>query len=143
MYICNVCGHTKEDLPWVRIYGDNLLEGYMDERDESCPCCKNGSMVEATECEVCGKYFDNSELHGVCEVCIEKAKTVGNALKIGDMSRENVAINSFVASVLTEDQINRILENYVEQHFTDQSKEVSRYCELDIWEFSDFIKENG
>ena len=143
MYICDRCGHIEERLGYARIYGDNLLEGYMDEVDDTCPCCKRGQLLEAAICPICEKPFDNSELHGVCEVCLEKAETVENALKIGDVSRENVGINSFISSVLTEDRINHILENYVEQHYTDHCKEVVKFCEDDLGEFSDFVKENG
>lgn len=140
MYICNNCGHTMETLPWARIYGDNLLEGYMDERDESCPCCKRGDMIEAVECKVCGEYFDNSSLYGVCKDCLAEHQTVGDALKFGDSDKIDIPINNFIASVLDFEKINSILEKYVEEHFTDHCDEVKTYLKKYEWEFSEFVE---
>jgi hypothetical protein len=143
MYICNQCGHTQDKLKYARIYGDNLLEGYMDEVITDCACCKHGELVEATECSVCGRYFDNSSLFGVCEDCLAEHHTVGDALKFGDEEKIDVPINSFIYNILAIDKINQILEKYVEEHFTDCCKEVTEFCNLDKWAFSEYVENLG
>ena len=141
MYICNICGHTQEELETKRVYDDNLLGGYMDETVIYCSCCSHGELVEATECPVCGELFDNTELHGVCECCLEKYETVGDALEYGEGCLDKVHINGFIAYALDEKKINEILTKYVEEHFTDHCKEVKDYCSDDKSAFCDFVIE--
>lgn len=134
MLVCNKCGALKyeSELGYVtESHGERHL-------DYSCKC--GGEYIEATECKVCGSRFDNTNLYGVCECCLEEHETVGTALEIGDNNRELIAINSFISSVLTEDEINAILEKYVEEHFTDHCRKVVDYLEDDKSFFSEWIK---
>ena len=140
MYICWKCGELFEDLKTERRYGDNYLGGFIDETIDTCPHCKV-DLVEATKCPVCGRWFDNTELDGVCAHCLEDYETVGTALEIGDKNRIDVKVNSFVAYALSDDQINHILEKWVEENFTDHCKTVIEYCRDDNAYFSDFVKE--
>jgi hypothetical protein len=108
--------------------------------DALCHC--GGEFVEAEKCPVCGEWFDNTNMNGVCEVCVEACETVGEALAIGAENTESVdGINGFVASVLSVEQINKILTKWVEENFTDHSKDVVKYCEEDKMYFADWISD--
>ena len=140
MLICNHCGHKTERLSSARIFDDNLLGGYIDQSDTTCPCCSDGEMIEATKCSLCGEWFDNTELHGVCEVCLDEFATVGTALAIGETATTDVEINGFIAEVLPPEQINKILTKWVEENFTDHSKPVVDYLESDKQAYSEYIE---
>ena len=141
MFVCKNCGELREELKTIKQHcGETTLGNQICEiiEDDTCDC--GGKFVEATECKLCGEWFDNTELDGVCEVCLEEYETVGTALEIGNENPETVeGINGFAASVLTVEQINKILCKWVEENFVDHSKEVVKYCEEDKFYFSDFL----
>jgi hypothetical protein len=135
MLVCTHCGTLVEavDLNYVtESHGER-------HRNTNCKC--GGEFVPATKCKVCGEWFDNSVLYGVCECCLDEHETVETALIIGDANREDVGINSFIASILDHDKINAILEKYVEEHYTDGCREVVDFLEYDKSDFSDYIVE--
>lgn len=136
MLVCTHCGELKreEELKYVtEPHGERHL-------DYNCRC--GGEFIEATKCRVCCKWFDNSELDGVCEGCLDEYETVGMALEIGAENLESVdGINGFVASCLSVEQINKILVKWVEENFTDHSKAVVEYLEDDKGYFSDYLAE--
>ena len=133
MYVCNRCGLLKDERN-MRV----VVEPH-GETHENHICRCGGEFVEATKCKICGHYFDNTELFGVCEGCISEEETVGNALEVGDLNRVDAKVNGFIANVLTENQINKILGKWVEEHFTDHSKAVVEYLENDKGYFSEFL----
>ena len=133
MLVCYKCGRLREssELGYaIESHGERHL-------DTDCSC--GGEFIPATQCKVCGKWFDDTDLNGVCEVCLEEYETVGVALEIGDANREDVEINSFIASILNPDRINHILEKYVEEHYTDHCREVIDYLEYDKSAYSEWI----
>lgn len=135
MLVCNKCGKLREssELGYaIESHGERHL-------DTDCSC--GGDFIPATQCKICGRWFDDTDLHGVCEVCLEEHETVGVALEIGDANRENVEINSFIASILNPDRINRILEKWVEEHYTDHSDAVIDYLEADMSAFAEFLED--
>lgn len=136
MYVCNKCGTLKseEEMNYVReSHGERHL-------DMNCNC--GGEFIPATKCSVCGEWFDNTELHGVCEVCLDEEETVGTALSIGEYSTEKVdGINGFIADVLSVEQINKILTKWVEENFTDHSKAVVDYLESDKSAYSEYLED--
>jgi hypothetical protein len=138
MLICNICGHIidEDDLKYVREdYGEVHV-------DDTCKCCRKGQYGEAKECKICGELFDSEDNIGdVCEDCIEKHETVGEALKYGEDCLDKVNINGFIAYALDEKKINEILTKYVEEHFTDHCKEVKDYCNDDKSAFSDYLED--
>lgn len=140
MLVCDRCGHLVENLEFSRTYDDNLLGGYIDEADTTCPCCKKGDLIPATQCSDCGKWFDNTDLYGVCEECLDEFATVGTALALGKNSTTDVEINGFIAEVLTPEQINKILTKWVEENFTDHSKPVVDFLESDKQAYSEYIE---
>ena len=141
MFICNECGKIVERLPMGKQCHGHTSLGFAIEEKVVEPCSCGGEFVEATECKVCGNHFDNSNLFGVCESCLEEHETVGEALKIGNINHEDVAINGFIAKVLSADQINYILRRWVEENFVDHSRDVVRYCESDKSYFSEWIED--
>jgi hypothetical protein len=135
MLVCDKCGTLVEahELPFV-------TEAH-GERHKNTVCTCGGEFVEATKCDICGKWFDNTELHGVCEVCMDEDETVGTALAIGEYSTEKVdGINGFIADVLSVEQINKILTKWVEENFTDHSKAVKDYLYADKMAYSEFLE---
>ena len=137
MLVCNKCGKLREssELGYaVESHGERHL-------DTNCSC--GGDFIPATQCKICGKWFDDTDLNGVCEVCLEEHETVGVALEIGDANRENVEINSFIASILNPDRINHILEKYVEEHYTDGCREVRDSLDADKSCFSEWVVEKA
>ena len=137
MLVCDRCGTVvaHDDLPYV-----TEMHG---ERHKNTVCTCGGEFVEATKCEACGKWFDNRELDGVCEVCLEEYETVGDALKIGENRKVDVPINEFLAYALTPELIEEILTKWVEENFTDHSRIVVDYCEDDKPWFSEYVKEKA
>jgi hypothetical protein len=136
MLICNRCGSTineSELKTVVEEHGERHL-------DLNCCYCR-GKYINATKCKVCGKWFDNTDLRGICYCCLEEYETVGMALEIGDANREDVPINSFITSILDEDKINKILEKYVEEHYTDGCREVNDFLYGDISCFTEWVEE--
>lgn len=135
MLVCTHCGATKrtEELKFVyEPHGEKHL-------NYNCRC--GGEFIKATECKVCGKWFDNTELHGVCEGCLEEYETVETAIAIGSYSTEKREINGFFADILTTEMINDILGKYVEEHYTDHSKAVVDYLEADKSAYSEYLED--
>lgn len=133
MYVCNRCGAKREELrvvvePHGEVHADHI-----------CKC--GGDFVEAERCKVCGEWFDNTDLFGVCECCIEEYETVGDALEYGAQKEVDIPINECIANLLSKEQIGKILTKWVEENFTDHSKPIIEYCENDKGAFSDYVKE--
>lgn len=146
MLICNRCGELKreEDIrSFSECHGHTSLGQRLEEKcyDYDCPC--GGEFVEAKECKVCGEWFDNTDLEGVCEGCLEKYETVGDALSYGEFDMQSVDINGFVVSVIPKEQINAILTKWVEENVVDNSKVVTKYCEQDLLAFSDYVRDKA
>lgn len=82
------------------------------ERMAVCPYCK-GYFEQMYQCKICGEWFTDEELtSGVCDDCIYQHDTDIELLyKLGneEEAKENVTLNGFIASVLTEEQISEIL----------------------------------
>lgn len=135
MLVCTHCGALKEEEA-LRYVTESHGERHLD---YTCSC--GGTFVEATKCEVCGEWFDNRELDGVCEVCLEEHETTGDALAIGAENTTSVEINGFIAYALDPVVINEILTKWVEENITDHSRVVVDYCEDDKPWFADYVKE--
>lgn len=136
MLVCNKCG---------RIVDESEL-GYATEahgeRHLNTVCRCGGEYIEANKCAVCGEWFDNTDLHGVCEGCLYEDETVGTALEIGAYSLQKVdGINGFIADVLSVHQMNKILTKWVEENFTDHSKAVKDYLYADKSAYSEYLED--
>ena len=94
-----------------------------------------------TECMICGEKFEE-DCHHVCPKCRAKYSTMKNAIEFGsdESSKTKVAINGFLATVFTPEQIDEILaREYVsagEDHEAQENYCVHPSCDD---EFADFI----
>jgi hypothetical protein len=139
MLVCKICGEVcTESEANVRVWNNEF--NYYEKR-EICPTCHHEDLTEATKCKVCGEWFLDDEGTEVCGWCIDDETSVGTALKFGDDRREDVAINGAIFYLLSEDKINDILTKYVEEHFTDDSKEISDFCYEYKQDFAEWLIE--
>lgn len=119
MYICQRCGHLDDELDvCTQVHGetcmgDRFTESYVD---DACRLC-GGDMVEATECKVCGEYYDATDpynphwerpVEGICKKC----STFETAVAFGCSNIKQVDINGFFAHLYTTAEINDILLKY-------------------------------
>lgn len=129
MLICNTCGEIIED-----------YELETDWEGRATPCRCGGEFVEATRCVCCDEWFDNEDLNGVCEVCLEEHTNLETAIAMGAENLvEDVAINGFFAYALTSEQINEILGNWVKVNIANDNPEIANYLNEDKGYFADFI----
>ena len=147
MLVCERCGNVIEDSELkisTQCHGYTDLGDAFDERiAERCHRC-GGDFVEATRCELCGEWFDDTELNGVCECCLDEHETVNNAIEYGAEHATNIeGINGAVASLLTTEEINRILTKWVEENFIDHSRDIRNYLNEERFDFSEWLKEKN
>lgn len=138
MLVCRECGYVFEEEEasnWVEEHG---------EENCGCPRCK-GEFEEATRCKICGDWFLDNGVGGVCEECKERNLTYSNALKVGDKEKQTVEINGFLASVYSISEINDILQrDYERAHKTVLSSmniDIRYYLEQNLSELADVVKE--
>lgn len=142
MYICNNCGKQVDDLPtYKEARATTMMQTFYEEMlDDECEC--GGTFEEGypRQCEICGYDLSANE-YCVCDVCLAEEYTVHNALKIGDLNREKIDINGFVAWHLSADQINHILEKWVTENVVNSTYDVIKFLDEDKSYFADFIVE--
>ena len=109
-YKCDHCVREFEE-PDIITETHGMTDGSC-EKIGVCPYCK-GYFEEMHKCEICGEWYTEDELtSGVCDECIYQHDTDIELLyRLGNEedAKETVTINGFIASVLTEEQINEIL----------------------------------
>ena len=109
-YECHRCEKRFEEPDFVT--EKHGLDTPPYEKVAVCPYC-HGYFEEMYQCKICGEWFTDGELtSGVCDDCIYQHDTDIELLyKLGNEEdvKETVTLNGFVASVLTEEQINEIL----------------------------------
>ena len=142
MYVCDCCGKAIDELSTKRqCHGYTSLGDSLDEEYVITSCSCGGEFVEAEECAICGQPYDDRDLYGICECCMENYETVKNAIEFGDNRRETIEVNGFICYALTNESINQILTKWCEENIADYSKDVKYYCEDDKFDFSEFCKE--
>lgn len=110
MIICAGCGHVfGEPEYYTEVHGETFA---------CCPRCGCDEFEEAVRCDVCGEYCAEGELYsGICDYCIqEKRNDPEFCYNISIGENTNVEINSFLASVIDEGDINQILWEYVKKN---------------------------
>lgn len=123
MFICEDCGRLRED---VGCY----YEAHGELRANECDC--GGVFVEAKECPSCGEYI-NPHGAGLCDNCLENEMTVENAIELGEYNRESVKLNGFYLSIMTLEQIEYIIKDWVSRTVLDKSAQVKEYIGEDLW----------
>lgn len=115
-YECHNCGRRFEEPDFVTERHGLEVPPY--EKMAVCPYC-HGYFEEMYQCKICGEWFIDGELtSGVCDDCIYQHDTDIELLyKFGneEETKEAVKLNGFIASVLTEDEINEILFNQIKE----------------------------
>ena len=105
MLMCRKCGRTFDAV---------VVDEHME-----LDCVCGGSVAEMNVCSVCGELFLPPEDEGwraVCDGCFDRyAENVEFCIKQGEKAKENVAVNGFVASVMTEAEINEVLLAHIRQ----------------------------
>lgn len=144
MMVCNRCGHIVEDYEvgtYSQCHGHTSLgDGLCETVQKRCRC--GGDYVEATRCELCGEWFDDTELNGVCECCLDEHETVNNAIEYGEEHTTNIeGINGAVAYLLTTEEINEILVRWVKENYFDTSYGIHEYFYGEQFDFSEWLKE--
>lgn len=107
---CHECDRRFEE-PDIITETHGMTDGSC-EKIGVCPYCK-GYYEPMYQCKICGQYFTEDELSGgVCDECIYEHDTDIELLyRLGNEedAKETVKLNGFIASVLTEEQINEIV----------------------------------
>lgn len=68
MFICNNCGEVFE---YPKIDKQLYSDPYGEEDYPVCPECFDNDYEEAVQCECCGKYFNEANMHsGWCVDCL-------------------------------------------------------------------------
>ena len=141
MFICEKCGKVIEDYEFPmskQCHGYTSLGQPLTETIAGhCTC--GGDFIEATQCKVCGEWFDNDGMHGVCECCLDNYSTVNDALDFGENAKLEVEVNGIVAELLTEEQINKILRKWCEENFVDSSNDITKAIGEYKEEYSEFL----
>ena len=122
-YRCLECGHIfdeGEQAVWEEHHPYGM--GYAAESFSGCPIC-NGSFEKTKKCKICEGEFLEEELNGyvVCNDCIDDyQKNFEICYKISKkMPREEIKINSLIATVLSVEEIENLLEDYISQKHPD------------------------
>ena len=136
MYICNNCGAELEYSD-IRVQKDYYNEG--DGERWFCPHCISENIEEAKSCEICGKNIPQSHFGNICDACIEEECTVDNAIEFGRNEKTDVKVNEFVAHMLTEEEINELLELIVKYKFSKDKKAVIDYVDANKDIFAEFV----
>lgn len=106
MYVCFECGKNfLEFSTWTEPHGEKMC---------GCPYC-HGAFDDGVKCEICGEYFTEEELiNGVCEECIDDyGNNFETCLEISRGEKEDIKINAFLASVLSIEEIEEVLIEYI------------------------------
>lgn len=114
MYKCYDCGAVFES-PASHEEDRGEFWGFpCSETVNDCPNC-GGDYEEVFQCEKCGEYFFEDELHSdVCDDCIDVYKNnIDVCFKIGDEDTEVIKINCFLATMFNTWEIEAILYNHL------------------------------
>lgn len=132
--ICEECGKVKhiDEISSVssflcKINGVN----YHGDLLETCEC--GGGFVKTKRCEICDGYMSAESADVICEECVKKYGNKESALALGDDEAEAVDINGFLAYMLSEKEINDVLQKYAFEKYTkDQIRVMAKdYCSED------------
>lgn len=111
--ICEKCGKIRciEDISTVRSFlcEINGVDYYEDTLD-TCEC--GGDFVKTKRCDICDGYMSADSTDLICEKCATKYGNKEMALNFGEDESELVDINGFLAYLLSEKEINEVLQRY-------------------------------
>ena len=142
MYKCLTCGHLFD-------YGEEKVTkeyrgecfGFPTYEDvTSCPIC-GGNFEKTKKCKICGSEHLEEELKGcVCEECINNYRNnfdICYKISIGETTE--IKINSLIASIMDELDIEAVLLNYIKKGI--DSVDCSPFIDYDINWFGEKLVE--
>ena len=143
-YRCLECGHIFEEgeqARWSESRGE-FWGSPCSEEMSGCPLCK-GDYEETVKCEVCGSEHLEDELFGgVCEGCIDEyRKDFNSCYEISLGEKEEIKINSLLASLFEPSDIEAILIKHIKANCPDI--DCSEYIDNDISWFGEQIVKRG
>ena len=141
MYICEDCGTVFSETDFF-VSRDYFWGSPFDSRSECCPHCSSEDYGEAKECEVCGEYYGEEDLiSGVCEECIDKCRhDIDTCAEIGEESKEDVKINSFLLHFFDPKEIEEVLLDKLK---ADQNTDCSPFIDHDVTWFAEQLVAQG
>lgn len=142
MYKCLSCGHIFEEGEQAII---NEKRGEFwgapcSEKMSRCPICK-GDYEKTVQCAVCGSEHLEEELNGgVCDSCIDEyRKDFDSCYNISIGEKTSIKINSLLASIFDEGDIEQILKEYIRKRWKDV--DCSQFIDADISWFGERLAE--
>lgn len=108
MYKCVECGHIfekGEEKQWKESRGE-FWGSPANEIMTGCPHC-GGDYEETRPCAICGAETVWDALNGgICLDCLSNYQyDTDTCLKIGEINREEIELNSFLLSIFSRDTI--------------------------------------
>jgi hypothetical protein len=142
MWICEHCGRLYDgDFgTHYECHGHSDYYAEKVDNDAVCGTC-GGNYVEATECKICGQWFNNEGWCGVCEDCLDKEMTAENAFEVGEHDYDRVEINGALRWVFDEKKINEILFDYLKANREQYAKDISEYLNEDVSVLAELLVE--
>jgi hypothetical protein len=141
-YKCLECGHIfeeGEEATWEEDRGE-YWGTPCTETVCGCPLCK-GDYEETTPCLICGSEHLHDEMTGdICESCLTYADDFDTCIEIGEKERENVKINSLLATFFEPCEIDDILAQYIEDYHL-QDEAIQRFIKSDEGWFGEQLAE--
>lgn len=121
-YKCLSCGHVFEEgeqACWTESRGE-YWGSPCYETMNGCPICKE-EYEESTPCEICGSEHLEDELSGgVCDECIDEyRKDFDRCYELSIGETTEIKINSLLASLFEESDIEQILKEYIRDKWRD------------------------
>lgn len=137
-YKCLECGHIfDEGEQWYEDRGApyrELMSG--------CPMCY-GDYAPTERCEICGSEHLPDELcNGICEECLMfYAEDLEVCHEIGNDCYFDVKINSFLAQVFTEQEIDKILFGALRQNIDENITRAIQWVNADREWFAEGLEQ--
>ena len=112
MYKCLECGNIFEDgeqSTWQEARGEFWGQP-VSETMSGCPRC-HGYYEETTPCVECGsEQLDDDLYGGMCKECLDPyVNDFDTCLKLGEVQKESIEINSLLVTMFTTSEIEEIL----------------------------------
>ena len=112
MYKCLKCGHifeNGEQETWQESRGEFWGQP-VSETMNGCPKC-HGDYAETMPCVECGSEQLDEDLYGgMCKECREPyVNDFDTCLKLGEIQKESIEINSLLVTMFTASEIEEIL----------------------------------
>lgn len=102
---CRSCNHI--------FYGDDIKRWTEPhgEDNSGCPVCM-GTYDEAYCCKMCDRlYLEDELINGICDDCLQQyGEDFSTCLLLGNRRKDNISINSFLATMFDEEFIEKILQ---------------------------------